>query len=149
MKPLSLLAAGLLLAVSVSPAQSAGQPNSPAAAPKASPAVELPIPESVFNIPISPRQGRNPFFPNSSAAVPLVKSNSPAVDVSTLLALNGITSPPKRMAMINGRSFEPGEAGDVKLPNGVRIPIKCLEIQDDRAIILLNGQRKELQLRSK
>ena len=38
--------------------------------------------------------------------------------------LNGITSPPKRTAMINGRTFETGESGEVKLPTGAKALIK-------------------------
>jgi hypothetical protein len=49
--------------------------------------------------------------------------------------------------MINGRTFEPGEAGDVKFPNGKRVPIQCLEIRDDAVIIVVGAQRLELRMR--
>ncbi len=149
MKPLNVLIGAAFLVTLLCSAQGASPAKAtPPISAKAAPAVEMPIPESIFNIPLSPRQGRNPFFPYSSAAVPVVTNNASAIDTSTLV-LNGITSPPKRMAMINGRSFEVGESGDVKLPNGLRIPVKCVEIYDDKAVFLINGQRRELQLRSK
>ncbi len=148
MKLISLITGGLFLAACS--AYGAGQPNStPGTTTKATPLVEAPIPESVFNIPASPRQGRNPFFPASQAVLPRVKTNATGDVETTALVLNGITSPPKRMAMINGRSFEAGETGDVKLPNGQRITIRCVEIHDDRVVIMVAGQKRELQLRSK
>src|SRR5437588_4452350 len=69
---------------------------------------DVPLPQSVFNTPSQPSEGRNPFFPQSTVrvVVPTVTKEHP-LD-TTLFVLNGITSPPKRMAMINGRTFEPG-----------------------------------------
>jgi hypothetical protein len=105
------------------------------------------IPQSVFLIPSNPRDGRNPFFPQSVVAAPVVtwKPNSP-VDLSSFV-LNGITSPPKRTAMINGRTFEAGEEGEVKLASGGKALIKCEAIRADSAVIVVNGQRRELRLR--
>jgi hypothetical protein len=105
------------------------------------------IPQSVFAIPANPRDGRNPFFPQSIVAPPVItpKANTP-LDFSSFV-LNGITSPPKRTAMINGRTFEAGEEGEVKLSSGGKAMIKCEEIRSDSAVILVNGQRRELRLR--
>jgi len=105
------------------------------------------IPPSVFTIPATPRDGRNPFFPQSVVAAPVItfKPNSP-LDFSSFV-LNGITSPPKRTAMINGRTFEAGEEGEVKLASGGKVMIKCQEIKTDSAVILVNGQPRELRLR--
>ncbi len=109
---------------------------------------ETAIPPSVFTVPANPKQGRNPFFPNSlaRASAPKQKDNSQPDFASRVLT--GITSPPKRTAMINGRTFEPGEMGDVKLPNGSRVPIQCVEIRDDMAVVVVSGQKRELHLRS-
>ncbi len=106
------------------------------------------IPQSVFAIPASPKDGRNPFFPQLVPVVaPVVKpKEGGAIDMSGFL-LNGITSPPRRTAMINGRTFEPGEEGEVKLPNGTKVLIKCGEIGTDSAVIQVNGVRRELRLR--
>ena len=125
--------------------------QAPAPSATNSPAIKAEIPQSVFVIPSSPKEGRNPFFPGSVAAAAEVQTpskNGAAIEPAAFV-LNGITSPPKRMAMINGRSFETGETGDVKLPNGQRITIRCLEIHDDRVVIMIAGQKRELQLRSK
>ena len=109
---------------------------------------DVPLPQSVFNIPSQPSEGRNPFFPQSTVRVvpPIVNPQHP-VD-TTLFILNGITSPPKRMAMINGRTFEPGEEGEVRLSGGGKMLIKCEEIKAESAVISVAGQRRELHLRS-
>ncbi len=120
----------------------------PAGAAKAV-AAEEEIPQSVFTIPSSPRQGRNPFFPRSSVSPVQIAKIVPGKGLdSSVFVLNGITSPPKRTAMINARTFEPGEQGEVKLSNGAKVMIKCLEIREDSAIISVAGERRELRLRS-
>jgi hypothetical protein len=109
---------------------------------------EVPIPPSVFILPGQPGEGRNPFFPQSSVRVVVPKTNSEAPFETYSFVLNGITSPPKRTAMINGRTFEPGEEGEVRLPSGAKMMIKCEEIKAESAIINFGGQRRELRLRS-
>ena len=109
---------------------------------------EVPIPQSVFNIPSQPTEGRNPFFPQSTVrvVVPQIK-NENSVDTISFV-LNGITSPPRRTAMINGRTFEPGEEGEVRLPAGGKMLIKVEEIKSESATIIVGGQRRELRLRA-
>jgi hypothetical protein len=106
------------------------------------------IPKSLFVIPSSPKEGRNPFFPQSAEVVPVPeKARSAPVD-SSMFVLNGMTpSGPKRTAMINSRTFEAGESGEVKLPSGNKALIKCEEIRNDSVIIVIDGQRRELRLR--
>ena len=111
---------------------------------------EVELPQSTFLIPSQPSEGRNPFFPQSSngfQAPPVVKMQDGAPDPSAFF-LNGITSPPRRTAMINGRTFEIGETGEVRLPNGSKALIKCVQIGNDSAVIDVNGQRREVHLRS-
>jgi hypothetical protein len=105
--------------------------------------VEIPL--SVFVIPSNPKEGRNPFFPQAVVAAPIIKPTE--VVGSDAFVLNGITSPPKRTAMINGSTFEVGEEHEIKLPGGSRIMVKCVEIRADSAIILSGGVRRELRLR--
>jgi len=109
---------------------------------------EVPIPQSVFDIPSQASEGRNPFFPQSvvHAAPPKVSPQNP-FDPSSIV-LNGITSPPKRTAMINGRTFEPGEEGEVRLASGSKMMIKCEEIKADSATVTVGGQRRELRMRT-
>jgi len=105
-----------------------------------------PPPQSVFVIPATPKEGRNPFFPRSKPDASLLPQKTDPIE-SVAFVLNGITSPPKRTAMINGRTFEPGESGDVKFQSGTKVPIQCLEIRDDAVIILVGTQRRELRMR--
>ena len=130
--------------------QAAAAPKAPAK-PK-SPELEVAAvqesPKSVFTIPVSRKDGRNPFFPDANPSKELTRiSPTNAVVDTSVFVLNGLTSLPKRTAIINNRTFEPGEEGEVKLANGSRLLIKCVDIRDDAAAILVGGQRKELKLR--
>ena len=108
--------------------------------------VPVVIPQSVFVVAQSPRDGRNPFFPNSTSGKEVAKPKS-AVNVTSFV-LNGITSPPRRTAMINGRTFEVGETGEIRLADGTKARIKCEEIRDTSALISVNGEPRELHLRA-
>jgi hypothetical protein len=106
------------------------------------------VPQSVFTIPTSAKEGRNPFFPSSKYGLQITspkEKESPA-DAAVALVLNGITSPPRRLAMINGRTFEANEMGEVPTAAG-RVRIRCLEIMDDHALIQVGGERLTLYLR--
>jgi hypothetical protein len=113
---------------------------------------DVEIPQSTFAIPSQASEGRNPFYPQSNAGfqAPPVNKTPREINIfdSSSFVLNGITSPPRRTAMINGRTFEPGESGEVKLPNGSKALIKCEQIGNESAVILINGQRREVRLRS-
>jgi hypothetical protein len=110
---------------------------------------EVPIPQSTFVIPSQPTEGRNPFFPQSIVRVitPRPPTTGTQIDPGSFV-LNGITSPPRPTAMINGRTFEPGEEGEIRMPSGARMLIKCEDIRSESAIISVGGQRRELRLRS-
>jgi len=141
-----LLTTALLVATTSQAA--AANPGSPAAPAPSTNQVTAPlqIPQSVFVIPNGPRDGRNPFFPGAHTELPTQPKPPPQVDGSSFV-LNGITSPPKRTAMINGRTFEVGEEGEVRV-GGAKELIKCVEIHDDSAIIEYKGQRLQLRFRS-
>ncbi len=104
------------------------------------------IPQSVFVISGNPKECRNPFFPRSATPAPAPKSNAGPTDARSFV-LNGITSPPKRTAMINYRTFEIGEEGEVKLASGAKVLVKCEQITEDSATVLVGGQRRILRLR--
>ena len=137
-----------LLVATTSQASAAANPAPPTPPATSTNQVAPPseIPQSVFVIPNNPREGRNPFFPGAHAELPQPVKPPATVD-ATSFVLNGITSPPKRTAMINGRTFEVGEEGEVRV-NGVKELIKCVEIGSDSAIIESKGQRIQLRFRS-
>ncbi len=138
----------LLCAVSYALCSQAGPP--PASHRKAGratpPAADPPIPKSVFVIPASPAEGRNPFFPHTAVGPEMARIAAAAARVSDLV-LNGITSPPRKLALINGRTFEEGETGAIKLPSGANVEVTCLEIKAETAVVKVGSQRVELQLR--
>lgn len=147
--------AGVLLALFGSLALSPASPKDAAAKKSRNTLVlqkvpEVAIPQSIFNIPGQPSEGRNPFFPQSTLKpVPQPKQpNRENTFDTTSFVLNGITSPPKRTAMINGRTFEPGEEGEVRLPAGGKMLIKVEEIKTESATIIVGGVRHELRLRA-
>ncbi len=146
MKRPSLL---LLCAVSCALCSQAG-PQMPAVHGKtgigAPSAADPPIPKSVFVIPATPREGRNPFFPHTAAGSEVARLTSPAASASALV-LNAITSPPRKLAMINGRTFEEGETGVIRLSSGATLEVKCLEIKAQSVVVGVGSQRTELQLR--
>ena len=139
----------LLLVGKSNDAIAAANPTSPAPAATSTNQVTVPleIPQSIFVIPNNPREGRNPFFPGSHAELPPTPRPQAPVDSSSFI-LNGITSPPKRTAMINGRTFEVGEEGKVRVPGGGLELIKCLDIGADSATIEWKGQQAVLRFRT-
>jgi hypothetical protein len=130
-----------------------GQAAAPAPA-KTNPAASEPvISQSVFVMPTNPQEGRDPFFPRSTrpyAAAVLIRpnlTNAPPV-LQLDLHLNGISGlAGKQLAIINGRSFEEGEEGDI-ISNGAHARIRCLEIKSDSAVVQIGAERRVLRLRS-
>jgi hypothetical protein len=106
------------------------------------------IVQSVFVIPNSREEGRNPFFPNSTLGAPVPRPKTVETKDVYSFVLNGITSPPRSTAIINGRTFEVGEEGEIRMASGARILIKCEEITTDSARISVNGEKRLLRLRS-
>jgi hypothetical protein len=116
-----------------------------AAAPVAKPAAPEVVSRSVFVIPTSPKDGRDPFFPNSTRPYETVSAARPhAGDVSSLV-LKGISGPPeRRLVIINNHTFGVGDEQDLPTPQG-RIHIRCVEIKDSSVVIESAGQRHELK----
>lgn len=110
--------------------------------------VEPEPPKSVFRVPASSQEGRDPFFPLSSLRTSQVSpSKPPAAAAPAELELKGISgSADHRLAIINNRTFEPGEEGTV-LSNVGRVRITCKEIGADSVRVILNGQERTLTLR--
>lgn len=121
---------------------------SPAAA--AQPPAASPSPEptkSVFRIPTSPQEGRDPFFPQSALRKPeVIRSPVAAPPAIAELELKGISGPADhRLAIINNRTFELGEEGTV-LCNIGRIRLACKEIGTNSVRVHINGQDRVLTL---
>jgi hypothetical protein len=147
------LGAGLLgLAFAARAAQTPAASPSPAAAKTNAAPAEPEPPKSAFIIPASPQEGKDPFFPQSTRLfkVPIVPpattgTNPPAVVVELLLkGVSGAAN--RRLAIINNRTFETGEEGEVTSSMGP-VRITCKEINADSVRVLVNGQERTLRLR--
>ena len=110
------------------------------------------IPESKFDMPNNPSEGKDPFFPKSTHPYPSPGTRPTPATQSTLveLKLNGLTGPPRRSCMINGETFLVGDEASVKdLKNpGAKMAIKCLDIKDNSVTIQIisTGDKRELHL---
>jgi hypothetical protein len=130
----------------------------PAAADKAKTATnaapaELELPKSVFIIPTTFAEGKDPFFPlstrlNPPPPPPVTPTNvAPAVVQFVQLDLKGISGAVnRRLAIINNQTFGVGEEGEVTVNSG-RVRVVCKEIKDDSVLVLVNGQERTLRLR--
>ncbi|HXI71976.1 MAG TPA: hypothetical protein VNN22_16590 [Verrucomicrobiae bacterium] len=106
---------------------------------------------SVFIMPASPTDGRDPFYPASTRPYQTsVVPNAKTADVNmSLISLQGISGqPPQRLAIINKRTFATGDNLEVSTSQG-RIRVRCLEISENSAVIEVNGQRHELRYEEK
>ena len=142
--PVALALAGAIAGGrAASPQDAALQPR---AATNTAPA-EPKVPKSVFIVPTSPKEGRDPFYPNSSRLfAAAVTGNSNAAPPQVALLLSGISiRGEQRLAIINNRSFGVGEEGDVTVPGG-KLKIRCVEIRENSVLIEAGGEPRELRL---
>ena len=97
---------------------------------------------SVFAVPNNVREGRDPFFPDSSRVYDAnVQSNPNHRVEATALILKGFSGTPgHRFVIINNHTFTVGDEGDVLTATG-RAHIRCLEIRNDSVVVEINGQR--------
>lgn len=129
------------------PARKAETPVATSALP-----AQPPIPQSIFVVPRSPDEGRDPFFPEStrnySSSAPAAKAApTPAVRISELRLKGIFGQVDSRLAIINDKTLAAGEEADV-LCLGGRVRIRCLEIHEDFVVIQSGDDRRELHLRS-
>lgn len=100
---------------------------------------------SVYDIPTSLKDGRDPFFPNSTRTVIVqkpIETTNKVVDISAQLKCFGTSGTPGHMlAIINNHSFRANEEGDVlSLSSPSKIHLRCMDIQLDVVTVEVNGQ---------
>ena len=126
----------LLLLAIMAPLISAAQPAKTAAA--------KPMPKkSVFVMPSNPKEGRDPFFPESTRPYEAAVANSHVVELTTLAVKGYSVVNGTPCVIINNHSFMAGDEGDVMTPGG-RVHLRCLAIKPTVAIVEVNGQRHDL-----
>jgi hypothetical protein len=95
--------------------------------------------KSMFTLPANSRDGRDPFFPESTRVIDAEVAASHTVEI-TSLRVPGISGPPGHLlAIINTHTFAVGEEGDVKTASGP-VHIRCLDIQANSVLVEINGQ---------
>ncbi len=106
------------------------------------------IPQSVFVAPTAEKEGKDPFFPDSTPQVASpTASKTPDNSSAVELVLQGISGPAdKRMAVINNKNFGAGEEVMVPTPTG-SVRIHCIEIRTNSVVVEIGSQRRELRLR--
>jgi hypothetical protein len=135
----------------------AKQTNATAKPASASPTTPAPteIPRSVFVVPRSPKEGRDPFFPQSTrfsgttVTDPKTRTNQPPVVLE--LALKGISGTRERpLAIINNQTFAAGEENEV-ITGTRRVRIRCIAInaEAETVIIEFGNERRELRLKQR
>jgi hypothetical protein len=99
---------------------------------------------SVFVLPSNPKEGRDPFFPDSDRPYEISAAASPQAGKVTSLVLMGFAGPLNhRLVIINNHTFGVGDSGSVMTPSG-RIRLRCIEIKADSVVVETGGQRHEL-----
>ncbi|MDB6017267.1 MAG: hypothetical protein JWR19_1756 [Pedosphaera sp.] len=119
-------------------------PAAPVAKDTNAPALELAIPQAVFDVTNSPV--KDPFFPLSARqAVVQSNTNAPAFSAASffLKALSGPIN--QRLALINNRTVAVGEDAEVTTTSG-KIKIHCVDIKDASAVIKAAGQVDPIEL---
>ena len=114
-----------------------------AAEPSKTPANSAP-PRSVFVMPLSAREGRDPFYPDSNR---VYEENSTsqqhAIDENSFAVKGRSVEHGRAMVIINNHTFALGDEGDV-LTTGGRVHIRLAEIHANSVVIEVNGARREL-----
>jgi hypothetical protein len=112
----------------------------------AAPPVQTEAPKSVFVLPDSPREGRDPFFPSSIRPYRDRPTPGGAPELSDL-KLEGISrSRGHVFAIINDETFGVGDDEDVKTSTGNKIHVLCVQIKADAVVIEAGGQTLTLTL---
>ena len=136
MMTVSLLIAGAMaLAVDTAPATKAG---------KIETKIKTETIRSVFILPSNPKEGHDPFFPDSERPYEIAAAANPQAGNITSLVLKGFSGPLNhRLVIINNHTFGAGDTGNVITPSG-RIHLRCIAIKTNSVIIETGGQRHEL-----
>lgn len=100
---------------------------------------------SVFTMPTSPNDGRDPFFPNSMRPYEEFVTKRPHTVELTSLRIKGFSQVgAQRYVIINNHTFGAGDEGDVITPDG-RIHIRCLSVGQDSVLVESAGARHLLK----
>lgn len=116
------------------------------AGPVAAAPVDTNVPvQSVFTLPSSPGEGRDPFYPDSMRPYEDAISKVKRPADLTSLEIKGFSNiGSQRYVIINNHTFGVGDEGDVITPQG-RIHIKCLNVGTDTVMVESGGAQHLLK----
>lgn len=102
-------------------------------------------------MPSSPRDGRDPFFPESTrpyedAVVAVAKPQT--VDVASFTITGHSVENGHEMVIINQRTFAVGDEREVMTSAG-RVRLHLIEIHGNVAVVEANGSRREIAISNK
>ena len=121
--------------------------NSPAKSATNSAAPPIVIAKSEFAIPATASEGRDPFFPNRALTAATANNTNAASSASYTFMLQGISgTKSKRFALINNRTFEVTEEGDITVGRS-KVRVHCVSISEDSVVIEVEGKQQELKLK--
>ena len=115
--------------------------------PTTAPAKPVPA-RSVFSMPASARDGRDPFFPESTRPYEESVTAKNTLDTSALVVKGLSVTHGHAMVIINNHTFAVGDEGDV-LTAGKRVHIRLAEIRGAVVVVEVNGSKRELTVGSK
>ena len=103
---------------------------------------------STFIVPAGTKDGRDPFFPESTRAFEVMMAASQTNRTAEITSLkvpgiSGISG--SLLAIINNHTFAVGDEGDVMTPSG-RVHLKCLQIAPTYVVVEVNGQNHRINL---
>jgi hypothetical protein len=98
-------------------------------------------PQSVFVMPDSPKEGRDPFFPNSIHPYQEAAQQTGRAPELSALKLEGITRGRGHFfAIINDVTFGVADEADVKTPTGSKIHVRCDQIKENSVVVEAGGK---------
>jgi len=103
---------------------------------------------SPFTVPIGTKDGRDPFFPESTRTFDAMKAASQTNRTAeiTSLTVPGISGTEGNLlAIINNHTFAAGDEGDVLTPSG-RVHLRCIEITPTYVVVVVNGRSHRINL---
>jgi hypothetical protein len=111
------------------------------------PAPAPPPPRSVFTLPMSSREGRDPFFPESQRLYEEIGPRvAHTVDTSSFVIHGSSWQDGRRLVIINNHTFAAGDEGDVITADKVRVHLRVIRIHDDIVVIEANGTKREIKI---
>ena len=113
------------------------------------PAAPAATPRSVFVESASPKDGRDPFYPESKRCVAEPSTPTKTVertpDLTSVKVLGISGTADHLLAIINNHTFAEGDEGDVLTSSG-RVHLRCVTIRPDSVTVEIGGHSQDLKL---